>query len=211
MTDPAVVRHSPMFPLGSVLLPTMTVPLHVFEDRYRRLVHDVLDGDGTFGVTMIERGSEVGGGDVRAAVGCVARVVEAEEQPDGRWFVLAVGTDRLVVDRWLPDEPYPRAEIRTLADEPDAGPADAIAAAAIESGFRELMASAAPLLGDAAPPSVELSPDPTVAAYQMGALAPIGVLDRYRLLAARTPAARAEVLVDAFETARILVEEARGH
>lgn len=200
-----------MFPLGSVLLPSMLLPLHVFEPRYRQMVHDVLDGDGTFAVTMIERGSEVGGGDVRASVGCVARTVEAEEQPDGRWVVVAVGTERVVVDRWLPDAPYPRAEIRPYDDDPAAAPLDAGAADALVAAFRDLMAAASSLLGGAATPDVELSTDATLAAYQMGALAPIGVLDRYRLLAARSHAERIDVLSDAFETARILVEDARGH
>ena len=50
---------SPMFPLGTVLLPGMALPLHLFEPRYRQLIQDVLDGDGTFGVCLIERGSEV--------------------------------------------------------------------------------------------------------------------------------------------------------
>ncbi len=64
-----------MFPLGTVLLPGQTLPLHVFEPRYRELVRVCLDGDGTFGVVLIERGSEVGGGDVRAPnVGTVARI-----------------------------------------------------------------------------------------------------------------------------------------
>ena len=66
-----------MFPLGSVLLPSMVLPLHVFEPRYRALVRDVLDGDGEFGVCLISRGHEVGGDDVRTDVGTVARVHEA--------------------------------------------------------------------------------------------------------------------------------------
>lgn len=204
-------RTSPMFPLGSVLLPTMLLPLHVFEPRYRALARDVLDGDGTFGVTMIERGSEVGGADVRSSVGCTARLLEAEEQPDGRWFLLAMGTERLTVDRWLDDDPYPRAEVLPLVDAPDADPADEDRAMSLELVFRDLLELAAPLLGDSASAHVELSPDPTLAAYQMGALAPIAVLDRYRLLTAASAAQRADVLFDAFETARILVEEARGH
>ena len=105
-----------MFLLGSVLLPSMLLPLHVFEDRYRLMIEHVLAGDGTFGVTMIERGSEVGGHDVRAAVGCTARVLDAEQQPDGRWHLVAVGTERISVDEWLPDDPFPRAMVSSLPD-----------------------------------------------------------------------------------------------
>lgn len=105
-----------MFPLGSVLVPGMILPLHVFEERYRRLVHDCLAGDGEFGVVLIERGSEVGGGDVRTDVGTVARIVQADELPDGRFVVGAVGVRRIRVSRWLEDAPYPRADV---ADWPD--------------------------------------------------------------------------------------------
>ena len=66
MADPAPGGSAlPMFPLGTAVLPWAGVPLHVFEPRYRALVHDVLAGDRTFGTVLIERGSEVGGGDVR--------------------------------------------------------------------------------------------------------------------------------------------------
>ena len=59
----------PMFPLGTVLLPGAPLPLQVFEPRYRGLTHDCLAGVPEFGVVLIERGSEVGGGDVRTNVG----------------------------------------------------------------------------------------------------------------------------------------------
>ena len=71
----------PMFPLGTVLLPGGVLPLHVFEPRYRQLVVDCLaddTADPEFGVTLIERGSEVGGGDQRTTVGVVARMVQVE-------------------------------------------------------------------------------------------------------------------------------------
>ena len=68
-----------MFPLGTVLLPFAHLPLHIFEPRYRALVKDCLAGDGEFGVVLIERGHEVGGGDVRFGVGTVARIVQTAE------------------------------------------------------------------------------------------------------------------------------------
>src|SRR5918995_868865 len=108
----------PMFPLGTVLVPGMVLPLHVFEPRYRRMVDDCRAGDGTFGVVLIERGSEVGGGDVRTDVGTLARILRADELPDGRWILGALGIHRIRVEQWLPDEPYPRAEIVEWADEP---------------------------------------------------------------------------------------------
>ena len=114
-------QPTPMFPLGSVLTPGMVLPLHVFEPRYRRLVGDCLEGDGEFGVVLIERGSEVGGGDVRSMVGTMAAIADSSALPDGRWAVVAVGTRRIAVEQWLDDDPYPRAVVRDWPD-PEAGP-----------------------------------------------------------------------------------------
>ena len=66
---------------------------------------------------LIERGSEVGGGDARFGVGTIARVVRAQELPDGGYALATVGIRRLRVSRWLPDDPYPRAEVVDLGDE----------------------------------------------------------------------------------------------
>ena len=110
-----------MFPLGSVLVPSGGLPLHVFEPRYRTLVHDCLARNWEFGVVLIARGSEVGGADVRTDVGTAARIVESAELPDGRWALVAVGVRRIRVQRWLEDDPYPRADVELAADEEDAG------------------------------------------------------------------------------------------
>lgn len=199
-----------MFPLGSVLVPGMILPLHVFEPRYRRLVHDCLDGDGEFGVVLIERGSEVGGGDVRTDVGTVARIVQADELPDGRFVVGAVGVRRIRVTRWLEDDPYPRAEVADWPDVPaaddekaDQGGAGEDASAGPAPGSEEvaaLLRRTAALrseLGEPAPPlDLELSDDRVVAGYQATALAPLGPADRQALLGAPTLSSRFELLRD---------------
>src|SRR6478736_527027 len=101
---PRTVRM-PMFPLGSPLVPFQLLPLQVFEPRYRRLVEDCLATDSRFGVVLIERGSEVGGGDVRFDIGTVARILESAELGDGRIGLATAGEARLRVRRWLPDAP----------------------------------------------------------------------------------------------------------
>lgn len=188
-----------MFPLGSVLLPSMMLPLHVFEERYRAMVADVLEGDATFGVTLIERGSEVGGGDVRAVVGCTAQILDAEQQDDGRWHLLAVGTERITVSEWLEDAPYPRAIVEKA---PDRGPRPDLTADTrwieLDSAFRSLLVSLQPF-GSAVAPEIELSEDPTLATFEMAALVPIGPFDRYRILGCDTADGRRELLLDAFE------------
>ena len=82
---------------------------------------DCLAGDQQFGVVLIERGSEVGGGDVRTDVGTVARILEAQELPDGRWVLATVGVERIEVERWLPDDPYPEADASPWPDDPPDG------------------------------------------------------------------------------------------
>lgn len=180
-----------MFPLGTVLFPTMLLPLHVFEPRYRALVDDCVAGDGEFGVTLIERGSEVGGGDVRTDVGTVARIVQVERFEDGRFAVAAVGTRRIRIERWLADDPYPRAEV---VDWEDVGTTETALDDA-DALFRRALALAAELGEAPAPLDVELADDPAMATFQIGALAPLGPLDRQALLATERPDDRVTLLV----------------
>ena len=197
-----------MFPLQTVLFPGVAIPLHVFEPRYRALTRHCLDGDRRFGVVLIERGSEVGGGDVRVPVGTCARIVEAAELPDGRWLLMVVGVERVEVARWLPDDPYPQAEVTVLADPP-AGADAAERAAAVERLLRRALALKVELGEPAAPATVELDPDPAVAAYQAAALAPVGALDSQRLLEQDGPDQRLALLASILsDEVRVLAQRA---
>lgn len=190
MTADAVVM--PMFPLGTVLFPYAMLPLHVFEERYRIMTKRVLDGDQQFGVVLIERGSEVGGGDVRFDVGTIARVVQAAQTDDGRYALATVGTRRVRVTRWLPDDPFPQAEVVVL-DEPSASPGDA---AARDQAF-EALATVAALARARDPRVAELPPidaDPVRASFEIAALAPIGPLDAQRVLETNETSARLALL-----------------
>jgi Lon protease-like protein len=170
-----------MFPLQTVLFPGVAMPLHVFEPRYRALTRHCLDGDGRFGVVLIERGSEVGGGDARLSVGTCARIVEAAELPDGRWVLMVLGVERVGVRRWLPDDPYPQAEVDVLRERP-AGPDAEEQRGVVEGLLRRALALKAELGEPAAPATVELDGEAAVAAYQAAALAPLGPLDGQRVL-----------------------------
>lgn len=212
-----MTRRLPMFPLGTVLVPTAVLPLHVFEPRYRALMDDLTGAElGTpliepeFGVVLIERGHEVGGGDLRADVGTVARLVDAERLADGRWVVAAAGTGRVRVLEWLPDDPYPLAEVEDLPD-PAWDPADDDALAAAAAALRRALALAAELDDGEVPRPPDLAGDPAVAAWQLCALAPVGAYDRHRLLTAGSPAARLALLRDLVEeVAAVLALRLRG-
>ena len=188
----------PMFPLGSVLFPSLVLPLHIFEPRYRALIRDVLDGDGEFGVCLIERGGEVGGDDVRTGVGTAAQVHEASELPDGRWAVVAVGGRRIRVDRWLPDDPYPRAEVSDLPDPPPSVSEVALLPDVVAK-LRTALAKSAELGDPTNPATVEIASDPVLASHQASALAPVATIDQHGLLAAATVGlrlARLDALLD---------------
>jgi Lon protease-like protein len=189
-----------MFPLGAVLFPGMVLPLHVFEPRYRALVADVLAGDREFGVVLIERGHEVGGGDVRTDVGTVARIVDAEELDDGRWLLVTVGTHRVEVVEWLPDDPYPRAVVAALPDG-DAAPEDHARRDAVAGRLRTVLALATEFREPAAPMTTELADEPLTASYQAAAFSGANPLDAQRLLAAPSPGLRLELLDDVLEGA----------
>lgn len=190
-----------MFPLGTVLLPFARLPLHIFEPRYRALVKDVLAGDGEFGVVLIERGQEVGGGDVRFGVGTVAKVMQTAELPDGRWLLDAVGTERFRITEWLPDDPYPLAIVETLEDEPSGNEA-AERRTAVERLLRQVLALQVEL-GFPAPSAVRtLDEDPSVAAFEAAVLSPIGPMDTQKVLEAPSTAARLALLETLLSEAR---------
>ena len=178
----------PMFPLGSVLLPNGVLSLHVFEPRYRALVTECVAAEHhEFGVVLIDRGSEVGGGDVRRQVGTVARMVQVAEVDDGRFAVIAVGVARMRVREWLVDDPYPLAEIDVWPDLDEL-------LGFVTQCTRRAAALAVELGDDAADPSSDIADDLLTASYQLAALAPIGPADVYSLLSAAGPVARLTAL-----------------
>lgn len=183
----------PMFPLGSVLVPHQPLPLHVFEERYRLLVRDCLAGDRTFGVVLIERGSEVGGGDVRFGIGCTAVIAEAEQTDDGRWGLIATGGTRFRVDEWLPDEPYPRAEV-TMIDDGDWTADAAIAMEHAIVAFNRVVELARQLGSTIDPAVLDLAGEPVLDHWLLVGRAPVGPLDRLALLSAETPERRLDLL-----------------
>ena len=199
-----MAKPLPMFPLGTVLFPHAALPLHIFEERYRALVETCLRGDGRFGVVLIERGYEVGGGDARFGVGTIARIVEAARTPDGRYLLATVGTDRFRIKKWLDDDPFPRAEIDVI-NEPKRLPAGAAERLPeVQRLLGRVLAMSAELGEPTAPfDAAQLDTDPLRASFEAAAVAPVGPLDAQRLLELDDPGQRfgqlEELLVDAAE------------
>ena len=195
----------PMFPLGTVLMPTQLLPLHVFEPRYRELMHRLTAPGAVpeLGVVLIERGREVGGGDQRVGTGTVARLLEHRQLPDGRWLALCAGTGRLRVVEWLPDDPFPQAEVEDLA-EPAWDPEDNASLEAAEQLVREAIALAGELGEAGVPANLQLADDPALRVWQLCAVAPLGPFDRQRLLEAPRRARLAALIDEVADVKRML-------
>lgn len=186
----------PMFPLGGVLFPTVRLALHVFEPRYRAMVSELLAGDREFGVVLIERGHEVGGGDVRVNAGTRAGIVAHALSPDGRYALDVLGLRRIRVVEWLEDAPYPRAEVEDW-DDPDVADETELAARheAVADRLRTAMELREALGEPIVPVAVMASSHGVHTGYQLAAAAPLGPADKQQLLVAPGPLERAELLV----------------
>lgn len=170
-----------MFPLGSVLLPGMPLPLRLFEPRYLAMIQDVLQHEpARFGVVLIERGHEVGGGDTRFDVGTMAQI-EQVEAGEGLVVLIARGTQRFSVDRWLPDDPFPRAEVSTLP-EPVWDESLRPVLDAAEHAVRRDLARATEYAELVWGPETVLSDDPVERCWQLAGICMAGPLDQVRLL-----------------------------
>ncbi|TCJ90097.1 LON peptidase substrate-binding domain-containing protein [Nocardia alba] len=202
-----------MFPLGAVLLPGESLSLQIFEPRYVALVRDCTDGrrEPEFGVVLIARGHEVGGGEVRTQVGTVARITEVIELPGERYRLRCKGTDRIRIEKWLADAPYPQAEAETWPDDP--GTDDS----ALLAGLREradrlhtLTAQFARRNGIRRPPPSasldDLSDDPTTRSYELAARLPIGPTDRQAALSAPNAHGRLAALSASVDDAIAMME-----
>ncbi len=172
-----------MFPLSSVLFPYMPLRLRVFEERYLIMLAELLKNeDAQFGVVLIERGWEVGGGEQRFDLGTIAEITQLGAQ-EGVVGLVAQGGRRFDVTQWLKDAPHPRAEISEIADlEWDIGLWQL--REETEQLVRRTLAVASEFAGNVWPADIELSPDPAAAAWQLAAIAPLNALDQVRLLRA---------------------------
>jgi Lon protease-like protein len=181
----------PLFPLNMVLFPGIVMPLHIFEDRYRSLVRDLIalppESDREFGVVAIKVGYEVGERGVHTIqrTGCAALVTEVTANPDGTFEILVVGRRRFHVENLDPSEEYLRADVEWLSDRPGGdSPADAVRAARVARNLFEVYRdSVAALRGDdilegAAPD------DPVDLSYTLAAALVLNLAQRQTMLEA---------------------------
>lgn len=171
----------PMFPLGTVLLPGMPLSLRIFEERYLKLLGDLIAEESPeFGVVLIERGPEVGGGEKRLPIGTVASVIDIGTL-DEFYGLESIGSQRFRVNAWLPDNPYPMADVDFI---PDLIWDDSLtpARAHLETRVRKLLAFASEFGDLQYGADTELSDDPMDACWQLAGVLPVGQLDHLDLL-----------------------------
>ena len=193
-----LVPELAMFPLGSPLFPHMPLRLQVFEPRYLQMLAELIEARAVrFGVVLIERGTEVGGGEQRFDIGTVAEVTDLDAQ-SGLVRLVAHGGSRFRVHDWLADAPYPRAEVIELPDLEWSTDQQDLRDQA-EELVRRSLAKAIEFTDDLWPSDIELWDDPVAAAWQLAAIAPLTGLDQLTLLGASS---MAEMLGDLIELTR---------
>ena len=183
----------PMFPLSLVLFPGQILPLHIFEIRYRTMVEEIIDAGRKFGVVLIERGSEVGGGETRKNVGTLAEIIDSEKSSDGRWLLITKGTKRIQISKWLEDSPYPRAEISFVDDEESVN-CDREEWLKTVNHMRRVLAIFAELGDNVSPFTIEISEDPLLGSYEMSSVIPVTPFDSQKLLEADSVKKRCDLL-----------------
>src|SRR5215472_17359376 len=175
----------PLFPLGTVLYPWLVLPLHIFEERYRQLVSDLLNGPEPreFGVIAIRKGRETGVDGISALyeIGCTARLREVMRHDDGRFELVTVGVQRFRLTDLDHSRPYLSGEIELLAEETGDEAAAAQAVQVVQRTFREYFDALAN--HGAAQVSVPDLPDePVLLSYLVAASMIVDLSDRQILL-----------------------------
>ena len=187
----------PLFPLGTVLFPGVMLPLQIFEDRYRQLVGDLLDGPEPreFGVIAIRKGRETGIDGVSSLyeIGCTARLRRVSELPDGRYELVTVGARRFRLDALDESAVYLQGTVDYLDEAADEGNADDSAAAAVVSAVQRAFAGYVEALAARGARRIslpELPGDPLTLSYLVAAAMIADVPSKQALLAEPGPLAR---------------------
>jgi len=111
----------PLFPLEVVLMPSMPLPLHIFEERYKLMIAECLEQKREFGV-VYQKNSDI------KKIGCTARIVQVLRRfEDGRLDIMTQGVDRFVIESIYEDKPYLQAKVVYFDDEREEGPDNLIA------------------------------------------------------------------------------------
>lgn len=204
MPDEPLTEWLPMFPLGRGLFPGALLKLRIFEPRYLEMIELCVRRGIGFGVVLIERGSEVGGGDVRFDVGVAVSMTQVASLGDGHLIVIARGDSRIRVEEWLDDAPYPQARVRYLTDPPGDADTSRLHRRLLHE-FRRGLGLFAEMGAETT--KIDPLPDDTMAAaYQALDVFPVPDLDRQQIIESDDPARRIELSITALRSVNRLSE-----
>jgi uncharacterized protein len=176
----------PLFPLGTVLYPGLLLPLHIFEERYRQLVRDLLENPEPrrFGVIAIREGRETGVDGVSALyeVGCTATVRRVLKRDDGRFDLVTIGAERFRLSALDHSRSYLQGEVDLLPEETGDQPTAAQAVEVVQRAFRTYI-DALTARGVTQVSIPELPAEPIALSYLVAASVIADLPDRQALLA----------------------------
>jgi len=168
MEQRTTIVNLPLFPLGLVLFPGQSLPLHIFEERYKRMIGRCLAEDRSFGIVLLR-----GGQTTPCEIGTVAQIVDHARMADGRYNIVTRGTSRFQVLESRPEPSgYLTARVELL--EEDEGDTARLAGlqAAVQRRFEALVAELAKLTGSQTEP-IAFPPDPTAVSYFVASHLPV--------------------------------------
>jgi len=188
----------PMFPLNAVIFPGVSVPLMVFEDRYRAMVHHLLrvedPAQRLFGSVGIREGYEVGdhGSQSLYRVGCRVQMTEVESHADGTFSIVGVGIDRIQLERLDTSGVFP---VGHVLDRPEASAeVDEALLERARATFTAYRAALADIRTD--PFEGALPRDPSYLSWTLAACAPLPMQERQALLEAEDASDRLRLVTD---------------
>jgi Lon protease-like protein len=178
-------RVLPLFPLEQVVLfPGMSLPLRIFEERYKVMIGACQVTDQLFGVVLIHSGREVGDPAEPEQVGCTARMVRVDRIPDGRMHILTVGEQRfrLVGSARIMPEGYLVGDVQMLG-EPTTAAIEPALVDGITREFTRYQQAIVGLTGRGDPASAPPLPtDPVRLSYHIAAMLYVDPRERQKLL-----------------------------
>jgi Lon protease-like protein len=208
----------PIFPLPLVLFPGVTIPLHIFEPRYRRMLADCLERDRRFGIVFLAEGAGEESLGVGGHVGCIARVLSHEELADGRSNINVAGEDRFTLRAFVTSPlPYRVGMVVPHADAPEPAALLEPLATRVRERF-ERIANAARKISDDADAVPELPDDPALLSFRVASFIDLNLAERQRLLASTSPGERLRTIdtvlapaVDPLEQRAVVHERSKGN
>jgi Lon protease-like protein len=185
---PDAVERLPLFPLNSVLVPGMPLRLHVFEQRYRKMVNDLLEGGlagaPEFGVVALRHGWEVGGVGDLYEIGTAARIIDVLPHTDGRCDLSAIGTRRFRIRTLdVTSEPYLMGSVSQFPDQPSEVSVDLVGVVRRRMAEHLTMLSQ---LGASPMDPADLPTDPVELSYIVAQHPGLPMSDRQGVLAGQT-------------------------